>query len=151
MYRIGAAPHWLWDSAMYFLMFLLIFLLAAIFGDSLFASMAGKEGLDRLSGAWNAALGLVLIIATIHALAMSLIPRVTRALGVSFGQESLLDNLLVDIRSAVTPPNAERYTWTKYRTAEGGWLRHSRLYQNPESVEEVARFISASPAGRTTQ
>jgi hypothetical protein len=151
MYRIGAAPHWLWDSAMYFLMFLLIFLLAAIFGDSLFASMAGKEGLDRLSGAWNAALGLVLIIATIHALAMSLIPRVTRALGVGFGQESLLDNLLVDIRSAVTPPNAERYTWTKYRTAEGGWLRHSRLYQNPESVEEVARFISASPAGRTTQ
>lgn len=103
MHRIAAWPHWLWDGLLYLPLMLIIFLLALIFGDAFLAQMSGKAGWDRVTGAFNAALGWGMLIGFGHLLIMAILPRFTRALGIGFGQESIVDNLL-----GISVPNPSR-------------------------------------------
>lgn len=145
MHAIGAWPHWLWDSVIYVPLFLILFLLALILGDTFLTSMHGKTGWDRVTGAFDAALGWSLIVGFIHLLVMSILPKITRALGIGFGQESIVDNLLVDIRSDVVPADIPGLAHQQY-TIEGGGLAHSRLYQNDTVIADISAFIQGNTA-----
>ena len=141
MHRIAAWPHWLWDSLLYLPLMLIIFLLALIFGDAFLAQMSGKAGWDRVTGALNAALGWGMLIGFGHLLIMAILPRFTRALGIGFGQESIVDNLLVDIRSEPVPADFPGLIHKQYKIDSGGMLAHSRLYQSDEAISDIAAFI----------
>jgi hypothetical protein len=143
---VAACPHWLWNGLIYVPFMVLVFLLALILGDSFLAQMHGKAGLARLAGAFQATLGLAMVVGTVHLGLMALIPKLTRALGLGFGQESVVDNLLVDIRSTPTPGSFPGLTERRFTSVEGGWLLHSRLYEAGESIADIARFIRAGAA-----
>lgn len=142
MYAIAAWPHWLWDGLIYVPLLLVVFLLALTLGDSFLSSMSGKTGFARLGGAFQAALGWGILIGFGHLLVMTFLPRLTRALGLGFGQESLVDNLVVDIRSELTPEDFPGLSHRQFSTLSGGFLAHSRLYQSEEVVPHIARFIA---------
>ena len=150
-YAIAAWPHWLWNGMLYVPFMLAVTVLALVFGDAFLASMHGRAGVARLTGALQAALSWALLVGTAHLALMTFVPACTRAIGLGFGQESILDNLLVDIRSAVTPGAFSVVTEQRFPSASGGWLRHSRLYESNESVADIAEFVrrgpAASPAG----
>lgn len=144
-YAIAAWPHWLWNGMLYVPFMLAVFMLALVFGDSFLASMSGRVGVARITGALQAALSWALLAGTAHLALMTLVPACTRAIGLGFGQESILDNLLVDIRSALTPGPFSTVTEQHFPSATGGWLRHSRLYESDESISAIARFIQPEP------
>lgn len=141
MHSIAAWPHWLWDGLLYVPLMLIIFLLALIFGDAFLSSMHGKVGWDRVTGAFNAALGWVILIGFAHLVVMAILPKFTRALGIGFGQESIVDNLLVDIRSEPVPADFPGLIHKQYTIESGGLLAHSRLYQSDEAISDIAAFI----------
>ena len=145
MYMIAAWPHWLWNELIYVPFMLVIFVSALIFGDTFLSSMSGKTRLARLRGAFDAALGWGMLIGYAHLFVMALLPKLTRALGIGFGQESLVDNLLVDIRSEDIPGGVSGLIHKQFPIVPGSSLMHSRLYQNPEVISDIARFIAGHP------
>lgn len=145
MYMIAAWPHWLWDGLIYMLLMLVIFVLALIFGDAFLSSMSGITGLARLKGALGAALGWGMLIGYVNLLVMAILPKLTRALGIGFGQESLVDNLLVDIRSEVIPGDVPGLIHKQFPKVPGSSLMHSHLYQDSKVISVIAKFIAGQP------
>lgn len=145
MHMIAAWPHWLWDGVIYVPLMLFIFLFALIFGDAFLSSMSGKTGLARVRGAFDAALGWGILIGFVHLLVMAFLPKLTRALGIGFGQESVVDNLLVDIRSKLIPGDFPGLRQKAFSGVAGGILLHSRLYQSTEVISDIARFMMGKP------
>ncbi|MBT9612003.1 MAG: hypothetical protein IV108_01920 [Burkholderiales bacterium] len=145
MHSVAAWPHWLWDGLLYLPLMLFIFLAALIFGDAFLSQMSGKVGWDKITGAFNAALGWGILIGFVHLLVMAILPRFTRALSIGFGQESIVDNLLVDIRSDPAPADIPGLIHQQYVIDSGGLLAHSRLYQSDEVISDIAAFIQGQP------
>ena len=70
---------------------------------------------------------LMFVFSATFAILLALIPKITRSHGLGFGQESVLDNMLVKISTSTTPPAG--FTKRGYRFKARG-LRHQLLYES---------------------
>jgi hypothetical protein len=70
---------------------------------------------------------------------MALVPRFVRAHALGFGQETVLDNLLVSISAATAPDGFDVDEKEYVLTAKG--LHHSGLYEDDQVLADVAEWI----------
>lgn len=90
-------------------------------------------------GAVAGGMGAVMLVLFVHLAAMVLVPRLVRAHALGFGQETVLDNLLVRI-GAKPIPSGFPVQLQEYNIACEG-LRHSGLYEDPQVLADIAAWI----------
>jgi hypothetical protein len=91
--------------------------------------------------AMMAAFVLIIAFSLSHAIIIAFVPWLLRGHGLAFGQERILDNLLVSIGVGQTPETGE----VTLRSYPMKGFRHSGFYNDGRVVADIAKWMLTAP------
>jgi hypothetical protein len=143
---VADTVYWVWNSRVYLGIALALSVVAFLWPTLLpqWWQERYRGTLDLIQWSFATGIGAAIIISLAHFVALAIFPRLVRGHGGGFGQESLLDNMLLQISARPTPEGID--VVEREYNLEACGLRHSGLYEDERVISDIAHWIRSSHA-----
>jgi hypothetical protein len=142
---VADTPYWVWNARVYIGIALVVAVVAFLW-PTLLASWWRETSYGTLGVIGSAATGVTvaILISLVHFVALAIFPQLVRGHGGGFGQESILDNMLLQISTRPTPDGVDLVD--REYNLEGISFRHSGLYE--ANAATTVHRLTESPRPR---